>query len=70
MQKISYRSIFTNFQISTLSRLGGVSGTNDWSEEKKKKKKEKSDPFEVSGYDQMKVESLCTSKLQTFETFS
>jgi len=27
-------------------------------------------PIEISGYDQMKVEPLCTSKLQTFEKFS
>jgi len=36
---------------------------------KKEKKIIKSAPFEVSGYDQMKVESLYTTKLQSFEKF-
>jgi len=34
------------------------------------KKKKKSAPIGVSGYDQKKVEALCTLKLQTFEKFS
>jgi len=38
--------------------------------EKKKKKLEKECPTGVSGYDQMKDESLCTTKLQTYEKFS
>jgi len=58
-------SIFTNSRISTLSGLRGVSGTSDWSEEKEKK--EKSAQIE---YEQMKVEPLCTTKLQTFEKLS
>jgi len=35
----SYVSIFTNSHISTLSGLGGVSGTSDLVGKKKKKKK-------------------------------
>jgi len=42
-----------------------ISGTSDWSEEKIKNKK-KSASIGVSGYDQMKVESLCTSKIANF----
>jgi len=37
-------SIFTKSHISTLSGLGEVSGTSDWSEEKKTKKEEKKCP--------------------------
>jgi len=44
--------MISNSQISTLSGLGGVSGTSDWSEEKRKK----SAPIGISGYDLMKVE--------------
>jgi len=38
--------------------------------EKKRKKKKKSTSIGISGYDQMKVEPECISKLQTFEKFS
>jgi len=41
IQKILDVSLFTNFQISTLSCLGGVRGTRDWLEEKIDKKEEK-----------------------------
>jgi len=53
-------SLFTNYHISTLRSLGKVRGTSDWSE---RKKKEKSASFG-------KVESLCTTKLPTFEKYS
>jgi len=43
--------------------LGGVSGPEE-------KRKKKSAPVGISGYDQTKIESLCTSKLQIFEKFS
>jgi len=41
-------SLLTNFQVSTLSGLGRVSGLSDWSEEKKKRK---SASIAVSAYE-------------------
>jgi len=35
-----------------------------------KKERKKSASIGITGYDQMTVEPLCTSKLQTFENFS
>jgi len=61
MQTTSHGSpIFTNSQISTLSGLGGVSGTSDWSKERKKKC-----PNWGKWVWPDEVESLCTWKIFT-----
>jgi len=61
---------FTNPQIFILSGLGEVSGTSNWSVEKKEKNKKKLPQWGYVGCKQMKAESLCTARLQTYEKFS